>query len=134
MQRAAIVVFPFFVLICTIYMFVHLSDLNLDMASVKLSAPLLLASLSAIALAKNSTAIDLNWHAPTKSWINDLEQVLNGTGTNGFVFGGSQLPSGVQYGTYNWCNMPHVRKEEYKKVSDDFELLYVEVYIYPHLN
>ncbi|KAH9868652.1 hypothetical protein J1614_007724 [Plenodomus biglobosus] len=126
MQRAAIVVFPFSVLICAIYMFVHLSDLDLNMASIKLSAPLLLASLSSMSLAQNSTAIDLNWHAPTKSWINDLEQVLNGTGTNGFVFSGSQLPSGVQYGTYNWCNMPHVRKEEYKKVSDDFELLYVE--------
>ncbi|KAF2856953.1 histidine acid phosphatase-like protein [Plenodomus tracheiphilus IPT5] len=97
------------------------------MHNIKLSAPLFLSSLVAAVSAGNSSAIDLNWHAPKKSWINDLGQVLNGTGTNGFVFSGSQLAEGVQYGTYNWCNMPHVRKQEYKKVSDDFELIYVEV-------
>ncbi|CBX94805.1 hypothetical protein IAQ61_009463 [Plenodomus lingam] len=98
------------------------------MASIKLSAPLLLTSLTTAVLAKNSSPVDLNWHAPKKSWINDLDQVINGTGTNGFVFSASQLPSGVQYGTYNWCNMPHVRREEYKKAPDDYELVYVEVF------
>jgi hypothetical membrane protein len=77
--------------------------------------------------AQNVSEVDLGWYAPKKSWINDLGQVLNGTGTNGFLFNGSQLPVGVQYGTYNWCNMPHVRKEEYVKAGNEFELVYVEV-------
>lgn len=66
--------------------------------------------------------------APTqKSWVNNLGQILNGTETNGFIFNSSQLPAGVEYGTYNWCNMPHVRKEEYVKADDDFQLFYVEM-------
>ncbi|KAF1841638.1 cytochrome P450 [Cucurbitaria berberidis CBS 394.84] len=77
-------------------------------------------------VAANGT-VDLGWHAPKKSWINDLGQVLNGTGTNGFVFGGSELPKGVKYGTYNWCNMPHVRKEEYPVAAKEYDLVYVEV-------
>jgi hypothetical protein len=71
--------------------------------------------------------IDLGWYPPASTWINDLSQVLNGTGTNGFYFGGSELPSGVQYGTYNWCNMPHVRRSEYVVPRKEFELVYVEV-------
>ena len=69
----------------------------------------------------------MSWHAPKKSWINDLGRVLNGTGTNGFVFSGSQLPKGVEYGTYNWCNMPHVRAKEYPRASGEYQLVYVEV-------
>ncbi|KAH8726829.1 cytochrome P450 [Phaeosphaeriaceae sp. PMI808] len=74
-----------------------------------------------------NTTLDLKWYAPKKSWINDLGQVLNGTGTNGFVFNSSQLPAGTSYGSYNWCNMPHVRAQEYPKVGEGFELVYVEV-------
>ncbi|KAL1612683.1 hypothetical protein SLS60_000912 [Paraconiothyrium brasiliense] len=54
---------------------------------------------------ENST-IDLSWHPPRKTWINDLDHILNGTGTHGFYFNGSALPSTVPYGSYNWCNMP----------------------------
>ena len=93
------------------------------MPSVKSIVPSLWISLAA---AQNAS-IDLGWHAPKKSWINDLGQVLNGTGTNGFVFNGSQLPAGTQYGTYNWCNMPHVKSQEYPRASEDYELQYVEV-------
>ncbi|KAF1838757.1 phosphoglycerate mutase-like protein, partial [Decorospora gaudefroyi] len=78
-------------------------------------------------VAQNVSKVDLGWYAPKKSWINDLGKVLDGTGTHGFVFNSSQLPVGAPYGTYNWCNMPHVRKEEYVKAADEFELVYVEV-------
>lgn len=88
-------------------------------------------SLIALAFSSGVVAynaeVDLGWHAPKKSWINDLGRVLNGTGTNGFVFSGSQLPKGVQYGTYNWCNMPHVRSKEYPRASEEYKLVYVEV-------
>ncbi|KAH7119824.1 histidine acid phosphatase-like protein [Dendryphion nanum] len=80
-----------------------------------------------LAVAAQTTQVDLSWHAPKKTWVNDLSQVVDGKGTNGFYFGGSELPKGVQYGTYNWCNMPHVRREEYPKVDKDYELEYVEV-------
>jgi hypothetical protein len=55
--------------------------------------------------------------------------VLNGTGTNSFVFNSSQLPVGTPYGTYNWCNMPHVRAQEYPRASEEYELVYVEVLV-----
>lgn len=77
--------------------------------------------------ALQTATIDLQWHAPNKSWINDLDKVMNGTGTNGFVFNGSALPSGAKYGTYNWCNMPHVRRQEYPVPDDVYKLEYVEV-------
>ena len=114
------------VLSCTAYTLFHLFDRDLDMYFSRTIVPLLFGSLVTTVVAKNDT-VDLSWHAPKKSWINDLGQVLNGTGTNGFVFSGSQLPKGVKYGTYNWCNMPHVRKEEYPRASKEFELVYVEV-------
>lgn len=53
--------------------------------------------------------------------------MVNGSGLHGFIFNESNLPNGVEYGTYNWCNMPHVRLSEYKKAGDEFDLLYVEV-------
>lgn len=79
-----------------------------------------------VATAQNGT-IDLSWHAPNKTWINDLGKVLNATGTYGFNFNSSVLPGGLPYGTYNWCNMPHVRRQEYPKASEEYSLQYVEV-------
>lgn len=68
------------------------------------------------------------WHPPNSTWITHLDDVINGTGVHGFIFNGSQLPDGVPYGTYNWCNMPHVRTSEYPRVSsDEYQLEYVEV-------
>lgn len=93
------------------------------MPSVKSVVPLTWIALSTA----QNTSVDLGWHAPKKSWINDLGQVLNGTGTNGFVFDGSQLPPGAPYATYNWCNMPHVRPQEYPRAIKDYDLQYVEV-------
>lgn len=110
-----------FCLVCTpstLYFALYLS-----MPSMRNVFPLLWVPL---ATARNSS-IDLDWYAPKQSWINDLGQVLNGTGTHGFVFNASQLPVGTPYGAYNWCNMPHVRPQEYPKVSEEYNLQYVEV-------
>ncbi|KAL1640556.1 hypothetical protein SLS58_006751 [Diplodia intermedia] len=80
----------------------------------------------AAALSLNSSVS--GWHPPNSTWITDLNEVINGTGVHGFVFNGSQLPDGVPYGTYNWCNMPHVRASEYPRIaSDEYQLEYVEV-------
>lgn len=111
------------VLLCTAYTLFQ--SLSPNMIIVRSSLPLL---WTGFVIAQNAT-VDLKWHAPNKSWINDLGQVVNGTGTNGFVFNSSQLPVGTPYGTYNWCNMPHVRAGEYPIVGDEFELIYVEVYV-----
>ena len=70
---------------------------------------------------------EVDWHPPQSSWLNDLSEVINGAGVHGFHFAGSQLPAGVEYGTYNYCNMPHVRKQEYGTASGQYELDYVEV-------
>jgi hypothetical protein len=124
MHPVTVVVTCTLVLICTAFTLFRLVPFDIDMRFSRIYVPLFFTSIGA---AQNDTRIDLGWYAPKKSWINDLGQVLNGTGTNGFVFDSSQLPDGVKYGTYNWCNMPHVRKEEYVRVADEFELVYVEV-------
>ena len=108
------------VLVCTAFTLFQSFAWDIDMR------PLIPLVFGSTAAAQNVT-VDLKWHAPRKSWINDLSQVMNGTGTNGFVFNSSQTPAGTPYGTYNWCNMPHVRAQEYPKVSKGFELVYVEV-------
>jgi len=114
------------VLICTAFTLFQLLDWDIDMRSIK---PFL-ALVWITSVASQTSTVNLGWHAPKKSWINDLGQILNGsTGTNGFVFTGSQLPVGTPYGTYNWCNMPHVRVQEYPKVSEEFAMVYVEVYV-----
>ncbi|KAH8883803.1 histidine acid phosphatase [Thozetella sp. PMI_491] len=86
---------------------------------------LLLAFVSATggALAQD---VDLSWHAPSQSQINNLTQVLSGTGVYGFIYNSSTTPDAV-YGTYNWCNMPHARAREYKKPASEYELKYVEL-------
>ncbi|KAF2502554.1 phosphoglycerate mutase-like protein [Lophium mytilinum] len=77
--------------------------------------------------AAQSTA-KLSWHPPVASWITNLSDIINGTGTHGFIFNSSKLPQGTEYaGTYNWCNMPHARLESYPEVSQKYELDYVEV-------
>ena len=83
----------------------------------------------AASLARHSIAaatVDLSWHAPNATRINDLSQVFGGSGIHGFIFNSSSTPTG-QYGTYNWCNMPHVRAKEYIKPSSDYKLQYIEV-------
>ncbi|TDZ32762.1 Counting factor 60 [Colletotrichum spinosum] len=70
--------------------------------------------------------VDLTWHAPSAAEVNNLTAVITGKGIWGFIYDTSETPDD-KYGQYNWCNMPHVRKTEYKKVSDDYELKYVEL-------
>lgn len=125
--RSPVVLLFTLVLICTAYTLFYFFARHIDMDFSKSIFALLIGSLASAATVPKNSSVDLGWYAPKKSWINDLGQVLNGTGTHGFVFSGSQLPAGVKYGTYNWCNMPHVRKEEYPKASEEYELVYVEV-------
>ena len=66
------------------------------------------------------------WFGPNATSINNLTQVIGGSGVYGFIYNSSRTPDS-EYGTYNWCNMPHVRAKEYVKPADEFELQYVEV-------
>ena len=54
-------------------------------------------------------------YPPTSSNLNNLTFVLNGSGAPG-IFNSSTTPE-KEYGIYNWCNMPHVRTQEYKCVT-----------------
>ncbi len=73
-----------------------------------------------------SRHLDLTWHPPNATAINNLTAVINSTGAYGFRFDAA-TPSTVPYRTYNWCNMPHVRQQEYIVPSSEFKLEYVEV-------
>jgi hypothetical protein len=73
-----------------------------------------------------ASTVDLNWYAPNATAINNLSQVINGSGVYGYIFNSSTTPAG-EYGIYNWCNMPHVRRTEYKKPPSEYKLQYVEV-------
>lgn len=70
--------------------------------------------------------VDLGWYPPSASAINNLTQVVDGTGIYGWVFNSSSVPESG-YGVYNWCNMPHARATEYVKPSSEYELQYVEI-------
>ncbi|ROV93039.1 hypothetical protein VPNG_09447 [Cytospora leucostoma] len=76
----------------------------------------------------NSTTVDLGWYPPSQTLINNLTNVVsNGTtGVYGFIYNSSYTPDD-EYGTYNWCNMPHVRAKEYVRPSEEYELVYVEL-------
>lgn len=74
----------------------------------------------------HAATVDLSWHAPNATAINNLGQVIGGTGVYGFVYNSSTVPAD-QYGIYDWCNMPHVRKTEYQKPPSEYKLQYVEV-------
>ncbi|KAK3343696.1 histidine acid phosphatase [Lasiosphaeria hispida] len=71
-------------------------------------------------------AVDLTWHAPAQTQINNLTAVISGKGVYDFIYNTSDTPPD-KYGVYNWCNMPHVRRTEYIKPSKAYELVYVEV-------
>ena len=75
---------------------------------------------------KASTSADLGWYPPNATLINNLTHVLEAKEVYGFVYNNS-YPSHVLYSGYNSCNMPHVRKQEYKKPSDEYKLIYVEI-------
>lgn len=75
----------------------------------------------------NSGHVGLGWHPPSPSEINNLTATINATGVYGFVFNSSVTPASLPYGTYNWCNMPHVRPQEYSIPPKEYKLEYVEV-------
>ncbi|KAI0515122.1 histidine acid phosphatase [Xylaria bambusicola] len=83
-------------------------------------------TLSTLTAGAGAVVVDLNWHPPRNTSVNDLAMALHGSGVYGFIFNSSHTPD-EQYGTYNWCNMPHVRRAEYKRAAKEYELRYVEV-------
>ncbi len=68
--------------------------------------PLLSLSISAVStqnVTSSSSRVDLSWHLPNITQINDLSAVINGTGVYGFIFNNSHAPAGnAYYGGYNW--------------------------------
>lgn len=74
-------------------------------------------------LARNVLAIT-HW-SPHPTQINNWSWALNGSGAPG-IYNSSVTPDS-EYGTYNWCNMPHVRSKEYKTPTGEYKLEYVEV-------
>ncbi|KAI5827055.1 phosphoglycerate mutase-like protein [Schizophyllum commune Tattone D] len=81
------------------------------------------SSRTAPALSAGAPLASLVHFPPNATKINDLDFVLNGSGAPG-VYNSSQSP---EYGVYNWCNMPHLRAEEYATPPGEYELKYVEV-------
>lgn len=79
--------------------------------------------------------VDLAWYPPSQTLVNNLTNVVSGstTGVYGFIYDSSHTPDEI-YGTYNWCNMPHVRASEYKVPSDEYELVYVELVSQTYIN
>lgn len=88
-----------------------------------LRASVLLTTLLPVAA---HAAVKLSWHAPRQTDINNITAAFEGDGVYGFIYNTSDTPK-EQYGTYNWCNMPHVRKTEYVRPSNEYTLKYVEV-------
>jgi hypothetical protein len=87
-----------------------------------------LMAVVAASLARHGSAalVDISWYPPNATTINNLTQVMAGSDIYGWVYNNSQVPA-AEYGIYNWCNMPHVRKTEYKVPSWEYKLQYVEV-------
>lgn len=97
-------------------------------ASVRLTTGELSPTFGVDNMAANTTAVDLGWYAPAQTLVNNLTNVVSSstTGVYGFIYN-SSYTSNEEYGTYNWCNMPHVRATEYVVPDDDYELVYVEL-------
>ena len=76
---------------------------------------------------QGSSSVDLTWHAPNATNMNSLAYAVNGTGIDGFIFNSSTTPASTSYSTYNWCNMPHVRRQEYQRAPQGYTLEYVEL-------
>ena len=109
---------------------VFFSQIWQNSMALRLRDLLVLGTLSREVVAQcsqSSGPVDLGWHAPNATNINNLGAVVNGTGVDGFIFNTSTTPSTSAYSTYNWCNMPHVRRQEYVKPPADYKLEYVEL-------
>ena len=108
------------------------SQLYQNIMAVRLRNALFTGSLAHQVAAQSncsqpSVSVDLTWHAPNATNINNLAYVVNGTGVNGAIFNSSITPVSTSYSTYNWCNMPHVRRQEYPRAPQDYTLEYVEI-------
>ncbi|KAI0171674.1 phosphoglycerate mutase-like protein [Hypoxylon sp. FL1284] len=84
------------------------------------------SGLSVLFMGTAIAQVDLAWYPPSSTSVNNLTAALTSQGVYGFIFNTSETPDG-EYGMYNWCNMPHVRKSEYVKPDSSYELSYVEV-------
>ncbi|KAG7842914.1 hypothetical protein KL942_000010 [Ogataea angusta] len=82
----------------------------------------LLVALAAVASAQ------IIHYAPIDNEFSELDQVFNTSrGTNGGIYNSSFVPDS-SYGQYDFCNMPHVRKDIYPQVDQsEYKLQFVEV-------
>lgn len=94
--------------------------------TLKTMAPNIKTAATAAFVYFSSSVSAQSWHAPAEWEVNDLDKALNSEGTYGFIFNSSKTPDS-KYGTYNYCNMPHVRSREYVKPDAEYELQYVEL-------
>lgn len=101
--------------------------LTIDIWSNMLASSSSIGIFAAILPVAAQAVVDLEWHAPAESDINNITRVFSTQGVYGFIFNSSDTGD-KPYGTYNWCNMPHARKTEYPIPSNsDLTLKYVEV-------
>lgn len=96
------------------------------MAPITSSATAFVLGLLHLSQPVLTAKVDTAWYPPSKRNVNNLTQVLEGEGVYDFIYDTSDTPDEL-YGTYNWCNMPHVRRKEYKPAKEGFELRYVEL-------
>lgn len=82
------------------------------------------ASVLIVSLGSAANAAVVHY-PPMGTYINNFTFVIQGSGAPG-IFNSSITPP-EQYGIYNWCNMPHVRSAEYKKMPKGYTLEFVEV-------
>ncbi|PNS14102.1 hypothetical protein CAC42_6615 [Sphaceloma murrayae] len=89
---------------------------------------LLLAGMVSLGLTQSTNGTDdISWSAPPPRELDDLSSIMDKTGVYGFIFNSSTIPESAPYATYNWCNMPHVRAQEYPRFNSSYTLEYVEV-------
>ncbi|KAF8664201.1 hypothetical protein AX16_000764 [Volvariella volvacea WC 439] len=70
-------------------------------------------------------AVALHYPPKSQSQVYSLDWAFEGSGAPG-IFNSSGVRN-EDYGMYNWCNMPHVRKREYVTPPKQYKLEYVEV-------
>ena len=66
----------------------------------------------------SSVSAQVVHYPPRSTNLNNLTFVLNGSGAPGIL--NSSVTPEKEYGIYNWCNMPHVRSQEYKCVYSKY--------------
>ncbi len=115
-------------ILLSVAVFAALFGFQIVMFSNAYILPLLglaVASSEAQSMNGSVTNVSLSWHAPNASQINNLGNVINGTGVYGFVFNGSYVASGNEYyGGYNWYFRP--RSSSDKSISISRGLLIYE--------